>query len=373
MYEQVPDIPVSDVYRFITLINICLTGLFSVLFITLKVPVKKSLRGYKRTRYFMTAAYLVVAVFNTLELMETEWGTNGQLMLLTTLLVSSLQMLLLMATLLTLINANRFTNQRLFLELTPTLVLGIVSYYFLFGDHPVALRYAMSVFSVYYFSQFTRYAYFFWNERTKTMKALENYFAAPVSIQRVNWITVMFFWLLLIGILSLLSYLLPTLFMVPFNILYGLFYLLFGIYHLNYLFLFPEYESVFAPEEPQLLPYRNHHQGLAWDQLEHAVAKWESGDAFMVPGLTIEDVASQLNTNRTYLSAYINKQKGVSFKEWMTLLRIERAKQLLLNQPNLPVSQIGALVGLSDKSNFGRQFSKITGMTPQRWRRRNQS
>ncbi|NLT03669.1 MAG: hypothetical protein GXY09_07400, partial [Bacteroidales bacterium] len=91
MYDNIPDIPVSDVYKYITQINICLTGLFSLLFLTLKVPVKESFQGYRQTRYVMAAAYLIMAVFNMLELLEPEWGANGQLMLLNTLVLSSLQ------------------------------------------------------------------------------------------------------------------------------------------------------------------------------------------------------------------------------------------------------------------------------------------
>lgn len=373
MYETVLDIPVSEVYRFVTLLNICLTSLFGVLFLTLKVPKKKSLHGYRQTRYALTAAYLIVAVFNTLELLEKEWSADGALMLLTTLVVSSLQIFLLTSTLVTLINANRFKGGRMLVELTPIVVLSIVSFGLLFAERPVALKIVMGLFFAYYLAQFVRYGVLFWKERRKTIQALENFFAAAISVQRVNWITVMFVWILITGLMSLLSFLLPTLFMVPFNVTFFLFYLIFGIYHLNYLFMFPEYESVFAPEEAPTTPSRNHHVGLSWDQLDKAVTNWEAGDAFLVPGLTIEDVANQLNTNRTYVSGYINKNKGVSFKEWVTQLRIERAKRLLLEQPSLPVSQIGVLVGLPDKSNFGRQFTKVTGLSPQQWRNRQQS
>lgn len=368
MYETVLDIPVSEVYRFITLINICLTGLFSVLFLTLKVPNKKSLHAYRQTRYAMTAAYLIVAVFNTLELLETNWSSDGQLMLLTTLVVSNLQIFLLSSTLITLINANRFNNKRILLEITPTLALSITSFWLLFTERPVALKVVMSLFFAFYFIQYIRYNVFFWKQRGKTIAALENYFAATISIQRINWITVMFIWIMLTGIMALFSYLLPTVFMIPFNITFFLFYLFFGIYHLNYLFLFPEYESVFAPEEAPAVPWKNHHPGLNREQLDKAVANWEAGDSYLVSGLTIEDVATQLHTNRTYLSGYVNQQKGVSFKEWVTRLRIERAKKLLIEQPSVPVSQIGVLVGLPDKSNFGRQFTKVTGLSPLQWR-----
>ena len=370
MYDNIPDIPVSDVYKYITQINICLTGLFSLLFLTLKVPVKESFQGYRQTRYVMAAAYLIMAVFNMLELLEPEWGANGQLMLLNTLVLSSLQIFLLTFTLITLINPYRFTNKRLLLELTPSLVLGLISYSFLFGEHSVALSITMSLFFGYYLVQYIRYALLFWRQREKTIKVLDNYYATSLSEKRINWITVMFCWIMITGLMVFFSYLLPTVFMIPFSILYGLFYLGFGIYHLNYMFLLPEYESLITPNGAPVAPARNHHQSaLTWEQLDKAVTGWETGNGYLVPGLTIEDVAVDLKTNRTYLSNYLNQTKGVTFNEWITRLRIESAKQYLIKEASLPVSQIGMIVGFPDKSNFGRQFSKVTGSSPQNWRK----
>jgi transcriptional regulator GlxA family with amidase domain len=53
---------------------------------------------------------------------------------------------------------------------------------------------------------------------------------------------------------------------------------------------------------------------------------------------------------------------------WRKDLRIREARHLLLDYPDLPVSVIGEMAGIVDKSNFKRQFCQATGMTPRRWR-----
>jgi len=65
----------------------------------------------------------------------------------------------------------------------------------------------------------------------------------------------------------------------------------------------------------------------------------------------------------------MNLHRKMTFKEWINHLRIEEAKNLLQNHPEMPVSQIGTMVGLPDKSNFGRQFTRLTGKSPQAWRK----
>ena len=52
-------------------------------------------------------------------------------------------------------------------------------------------------------------------------------------------------------------------------------------------------------------------------------------------------------------------------------LRIEEAKELLIQEPETPVCHIGFAIGFNDKSNFRQQFRKTVGCTPTEWRERN--
>ena len=69
-----------------------------------------------------------------------------------------------------------------------------------------------------------------------------------------------------------------------------------------------------------------------------------------------------------WASAYFETYIATDFRTWRTTMRIEKAKELLLADSECEISDIAKAVGLTDKSNFHRQFKQITGCTPSKWR-----
>jgi len=51
-------------------------------------------------------------------------------------------------------------------------------------------------------------------------------------------------------------------------------------------------------------------------------------------------------------------------------LRIEDAKQLLIDHPDYPIAVVSELVGYTEQANFSRQFKQITGESPLYWRKK---
>ncbi|MDR2423098.1 MAG: helix-turn-helix domain-containing protein [Prevotellaceae bacterium] len=80
-------------------------------------------------------------------------------------------------------------------------------------------------------------------------------------------------------------------------------------------------------------------------------------------------MAKQLHTNRQYLSSYINTSRKQTFRNWIGELRINEAKNLMLQNPNMTITEIAARTSISEMSNFTRQFSKQTGLSPRVWRK----
>lgn len=76
---------------------------------------------------------------------------------------------------------------------------------------------------------------------------------------------------------------------------------------------------------------------------------WIDADGYIRPGLTIKELSDVLHTNRTYLSGYIKTTYDMSFRDWITGLRIEYAKRLLARYPRLTIADI------SEKSGFCHQ------------------
>jgi AraC-like DNA-binding protein len=62
------------------------------------------------------------------------------------------------------------------------------------------------------------------------------------------------------------------------------------------------------------------------------------------------------------------KATGLNFTEYLSRVRIEKAKNLLLN-PNLRISEIAFEVGFQSLTHFNRVFKKIVGQSPTDYRR----
>lgn len=103
-------------------------------------------------------------------------------------------------------------------------------------------------------------------------------------------------------------------------------------------------------------------------RLDKALRKWVEDKRYREYDQSCEDVAAQLNTSREFLNAYMIKVLKSDFNTWRTSLRIEDAKKILLDNRELPISLVGQMVGISDRSNFHRQFTKFVGCSPKQWR-----
>lgn len=74
-----------------------------------------------------------------------------------------------------------------------------------------------------------------------------------------------------------------------------------------------------------------------------------------------------LPLNRTYLSNFINMEYGCSFYQFVTNYRIEEAKRLMKECPELKLQDVADQSGFSSATVFGRIFRRETGCTPTDW------
>lgn len=89
---------------------------------------------------------------------------------------------------------------------------------------------------------------------------------------------------------------------------------------------------------------------------------------FLQSQFSLPDLAQQLNVSVHTLSQVINETMKKSFFEMTAEYRVEEAKQLLKDQPNIKVEEIAEQVGYNSKSSFNTAFKKITGQTPSEFR-----
>ena len=88
---------------------------------------------------------------------------------------------------------------------------------------------------------------------------------------------------------------------------------------------------------------------------------------FLQPKLSLDDVAEELHSNKTYVSKMVNNTYNMSFSDYINTLRIDYAEQYLLHNRNAKQSDIAAACGFPDASAFNNVFKKITGVTPKIW------
>ncbi|RME92469.1 MAG: helix-turn-helix domain-containing protein [Verrucomicrobia bacterium] len=83
--------------------------------------------------------------------------------------------------------------------------------------------------------------------------------------------------------------------------------------------------------------------------------------------ISLKDVARAVNTSTFYFCKVFKKTTGINFTEYVSRIRIEKAKNLALN-PNLRISEIAFEVGFQSLTHFNRVFKRITGMSPTEYR-----
>ncbi len=83
--------------------------------------------------------------------------------------------------------------------------------------------------------------------------------------------------------------------------------------------------------------------------------------------LRIGAVAAIVNLSPSYFSRAFKATKGMPYSHFVLLLRVARAKRLLLTT-ELPIAEIALSCGLADQSHLTRIFNRQVGTSPRAWR-----
>jgi len=90
-------------------------------------------------------------------------------------------------------------------------------------------------------------------------------------------------------------------------------------------------------------------------------------ELFRRKNLRITDVATELATNKTYVSALLNNLSGEKFTSLITRYRIEYAQRLMREHPDMLMDEVAEESGFSSEVTFYRNFKARTGQTPNEW------
>ncbi|HEX7316272.1 MAG TPA: helix-turn-helix domain-containing protein [Pyrinomonadaceae bacterium] len=110
------------------------------------------------------------------------------------------------------------------------------------------------------------------------------------------------------------------------------------------------------------------------DQLQHFHSGLRKALEYLAANfqrkISLDELARHACLSPSHLSYLFKKSLGVNFKMLLTIIRIERAKQLLLEQPYLRVTEISAEVGYEELSHFERTFKRFVYCSPREFRQR---
>ena len=105
------------------------------------------------------------------------------------------------------------------------------------------------------------------------------------------------------------------------------------------------------------------------DKSGHRVVRYtiEALQSRFSENVGLDIIADELNISSPYLSRLFKSETGVNFKEYLTRLRLDKARELL-RDTGLRVYEIADATGYPDQKYFSEIFKKRTGMTPSEYR-----
>ena len=107
---------------------------------------------------------------------------------------------------------------------------------------------------------------------------------------------------------------------------------------------------------------------LAKDILNKVDLLMNTEQLFLDNNITLDKIASLINTQPQYLSQAINQYREVNFYEFIAIYRIEFAKKALMSFPTKNILDVAMSAGFNAKSTFNNTFKKTTGLTPTQYR-----
>lgn len=221
----------------------------------------------------------------------------------------------------------------------------------------------------------------------RSVQKIEQYYDEEEN-NKMKWIRFCYVMMMLTEMFVLVYMLLPRGFMKVYTIWYALFMLYFSANFISFLgsnkLLLDAfaYKTLSGQEILERIERRKRMKKGAKDsqvtdsqltelemnKIDRSLAQWVKEKKFRAYDKTREEIAKELNTSKELLHMFFVTRMSVDFKTWRTRLRIEEAKSLLLDNPEMSINIVAELSGFSDRSNFHRQFTKIVGCSPKQWR-----
>lgn len=359
---------------------------FAIYFFMAKTPDKPIFANYKRSRRLMGVALLVLAANYSVHLFVGLRFKSQDAAILMNLSTYFLSYWLFASALVTLLNRFYITVRRFVRNIVFWLLFTVLACGVLFGFPHGGVSRVVGVAAL-ATCLFCYGVYLSWRIiRTyrRAVRLFDDTHSENIAAY-IRWMSIFTWWAVIYGVCCGLLTFLPDDYVFLWILSSVPFYIYLYCSYMNYLLFYEQVESILETTEPEDLkqveeevskhPACATGDGMSagspnyYSAIEQSVKDWLAGNGFTTPGITIGDVAVELGTNRTYLSAYIKQTFSMSFREWIASLRIEYAKKLFTEAPQMTVSEVCESTGFLSQSYFVRIFTGREGVSPSKWKK----
>ena len=367
-----------SIYNYSLCIALPLMSFFGFYFLFAKTPEKAIFENYLRSRRIMGAAILLLAANYSVHFFFGIRFKNANAAILMNLSTYFICYWLFSSALTTLLDRFYITKRRLRTHICLWILFSILSGIVLLLPkgilHTIAM-FALATWLVIYGLYLTHRLLKTYH---KVIRIFNDTHADDIGAY-IKWLSIFTYWAVIFGVGCGLLTFLPDEYIYIWILSSVPFYIYLFLCYLNYLLFYEKVESAMedgiTSEEENLCDTTNQKQEQKQEtpfyhaEIEKKIKGWIDTDGYIRPGLTIKELSDKLQTNRTYLSEYIKTKYEMSFRDWITGLRIEYAKRLLAQNPRLTVADISEKSGFLSPSHFIRMFKENAGCTPVKWKK----
>lgn len=374
-----------EIYQYSLCVSLTLLLFFSFRFLFGKLPDKQIFRQYRISRMLMGIALLDLAANYSVHLFLTPRLAAPINAILMNLCTYWLAVWLFGSALMMLLDKGYVTRKRFIRHIAGwmayCLVVLILWCYvpssLLYSIVPILLAVAFCVYAV-------GVAHKVFATFRKATRKLDNYYSDDAAVY-IRWMSVFTYWAVVFGVGQGIFTFVPDRYVYLWIISAIPFYIYLYVSYANYLLMYEHvadaintYEDKEEYDIENVVENRDRDNGQTIssttriskqqeEMLKSNIQKWIDDKEFTKGGLTIEDIARQTASNRTYISHFVNTHYGMSFREWINYLRLQYAKEIMLKSPDKSVAEIALESGYLSTSYFSRIFKETEGLTPGRW------
>lgn len=374
--------------RFIQGVALTVSLTLAVLIMLINVPKTEYAKKLTRAKTTIATNFLVGAFVFGYTLYHSDIPDYGEFSVLTTLIIAAFSSILMSYSLINLMQPRYIDSGRFMISVFILFVVSALLTESFFSDNALFHKGMLVTATVLFVIQNSYLITIFDKAYRKSLELLEKYYDEDEE-HKVKWLRFCYILTMLTTMFVLIYMFLPQ----NLIIIYNFFYILYMVYFAgNFISFLGSHKllldafghSAFSEQrsfrKKKTAKGRKHENGNVlgglntddvsseFSAIETSLKKWVSEKKYREYDKSREETAHEIGTTREMLQLYFSEKVGEDFRTWRTRLRINDAKQMLLEKKETSINLIGEIAGFSDRSNFHRQFTKFVGCTPKKWR-----